>query len=71
MKSWREAAAPIIAQVIADNTGKTPAEVRAALREAYPFGPRKHHPYKIWLSEIRRQLNTPTTDDFGDGSLFG
>jgi hypothetical protein len=31
---------------------------RARLREAYPFGERKYHPYKIWLDEIRRQLGT-------------
>jgi hypothetical protein len=29
--------------------------IHAALLAAYPFGERKYHPYKIWLSEIRRQ----------------
>jgi len=35
--------------------GRPEHEIRAALRAAYPFGPRKHHPYKIWLDEIRVQ----------------
>ncbi|HOQ48123.1 MAG TPA: hypothetical protein PK157_22645 [Bryobacteraceae bacterium] len=52
---WRRAAAPIIARVLAENAGRPKAEVRAALRAAYPFGPREHHPYRIWLDEIRIQ----------------
>lgn len=54
--TWRHSARPIIAQVIAANKGKDEKEIRAALREAYPFGERKYHPYKIWLSEIQIQL---------------
>jgi hypothetical protein len=54
---WRGRARPIIAQVIKDNKGKDLKAVRKALYEAYPFGVRKHHPYKIWLDEIARQLN--------------
>ena len=52
---WRKFAAPIIARVLAETTGKPDAEVREALRAAYPFGPRRHHPYRIWLDEIRIQ----------------
>jgi hypothetical protein len=52
---WRRAAAPIIARVLAENAGRPEADVRAALRAAYPFGPRKHHPYRIWLDEVRIQ----------------
>ena len=55
LSHWRRLAAPIIARVLAENTGKPEREVRAALRSAYPFGPREHHPYKIWLDEIRVQ----------------
>lgn len=57
---WRRIAAPIIARVLAENAGKPEAEARAALRAAYPFGPRKHHPYRIWLDEISRQRGTRT-----------
>jgi hypothetical protein len=52
---WRSAAAPIIANVLTETSGKPDNEVRAALRAAYPFGQRKHHPYRIWLDEIRIQ----------------
>ena len=50
---WRNACAPIIAKVLA--SVQDPKELRKALRAAYPFGPRRHHPYKIWLDEIARQ----------------
>jgi hypothetical protein len=36
--------------------GKSDAEVKKALFDAYPFGERKYHPYKIWLDEIARQM---------------
>ena len=52
---WRKIATPIIAKVLAETAGKTGAEVRAALRAAYPFGVRRHHPYRVWLDEIRIQ----------------
>ena len=52
---WRKISAPIIAKVLADSKGQPDADIRAALRDAYPFGPRQHHPYKIWLDEIRIQ----------------
>lgn len=53
--SWRECAAPIIAKVLAETDGKSQGERLKALRDAYPFGERKYHPYKIWLDEIARQ----------------
>ena len=52
---WRRKAAPIIAEVLAANAGRSEYEIRAALRAAYPFGPREHHPYRIWIDEIRVQ----------------
>lgn len=55
MKTWRENCAPIITKVLVDNKGKTEKEIRKALHDAYPFGPRKMHPYKIWCDEIKRQ----------------
>jgi hypothetical protein len=55
LSHWRRIAAPIIANVLSDNAGKPTAEVRAALRAAYPFGPRRYHPYRIWLDEIAVQ----------------
>jgi hypothetical protein len=53
--SWRSAAAPIIAAVIRQHGRADTKELRIALRDAYPFGERKMWPYKVWLSEIKRQ----------------
>lgn len=59
--SWRDVARPIIARTLRENVGKTVPELRAALRQAYPFGPRQYWPYKVWCDEVRRQMNlTPT-----------
>lgn len=52
---WRNLAAPIIRRVLAESSGIAELAIRAALREAYPFGVRKYHPYKIWCDEIQRQ----------------
>jgi hypothetical protein len=54
--TWREDCAPLIAQVIRENEGKPLPEIKAALRDAYPYGQRSLHPYKIWRDEIKRQL---------------
>lgn len=54
-QSWREKAAPIIAQVLQDTFGEREQVIKKALRDAYPFGPRQYHPYKIWCDEIRTQ----------------
>lgn len=53
--SWRERARPIVARVLAATKGQDEKAIRKALREAYPFGPRAHHPYKIWLDEVALQ----------------
>lgn len=56
--TWRDRARPIIARVIAETGGDDLKLVRKALREAYPFGERAMHPYKVWCSEVNRQLGT-------------
>lgn len=53
--TWRDIVRPIIARVLAETQGKTEQEIRKALKEAYPFGARQWHPYKIWLNEIKVQ----------------
>lgn len=56
MKSrWRSIARPIIADVIADIGLEDEKKLKKALREAYPFGERAYHPYKIWLDEVKIQ----------------
>ena len=47
---WRAEAARVCAEVVKAHTGDE-QELRAALREAYPFGERKYWPYKCWLAE--------------------
>jgi hypothetical protein len=58
--TWREQYRPIIAKVIAAHGGVESKELRQALRDAFPSGPREYHPYRIWLDEIRKQLSQPT-----------
>jgi uncharacterized protein (TIGR02996 family) len=48
-------------------------EQRKAVSAAYPFGERKYHPYKIWLSEVKRRLGPSKhrrAPDQGPRSLF-
>lgn len=52
---WREHCAPIIARVLLEAAGGDEKTIKAALREAYPYGEREHHPYQIWLDEIAVQ----------------
>lgn len=52
---WRIKAREIIAQVLAQHEGRPEPEIRRALRDAYPFGPRRYWPYKVWLDEVQRQ----------------
>lgn len=51
---WRRVAAPIIAAVL-EKHPEAGKEQEKALYDAYPFGERRYHPYKIWLDEIKRQ----------------
>ena len=53
--AWRDYAAPIIAKVLKETKGQDEKAIKQALRDAYPFGERKYHPYKIWLDEIKVQ----------------
>lgn len=58
--SWRERMAPVIAEVLAERKGQPEREIRKELRrvwsEALGLGVRGCWPYRVWCSEIRRQL---------------
>lgn len=56
MATWRDKAATVISDVIRQNPGMEQKELRKLISAAYPFGERKHHPYKIWCDEVKRQL---------------
>ena len=52
---WRRGVAPIIKQVLEDSKGLSEKEINKALCDAYPFGEKKYHPYRIWRDEIKIQ----------------
>jgi hypothetical protein len=64
---WRREAQPIIKRILANAKASqwSEKELRRALRDAYPFGVRAYHPYKIWLNEIQRQRGLIKTDARG------
>lgn len=49
--SRRDTARLVIAKVIADTLATDVDVVMQRIDAAYPFGQRRHHPYKIWLEE--------------------
>lgn len=53
---WATRARRVIAVVRADarEAGLDAKRTLAAIDAAYPFGPRKHWPYKAWLAERRK-----------------
>lgn len=61
--SWREIARRTIERVAKEAIGEQPdineADLRKRISEAYPFGPRQYHPYKMWLSEVKKYFATP------------
>lgn len=58
--TWREHCAPIIHEVLERTKDLPEKDIKAALKSAYPFGEKLHHPYKIWLSEIKKQRKQRT-----------
>lgn len=56
---WRRASRIVIEKVMKENPDASKEELRKLLSAAYPFGQRKHHPYKMWLDECRKVLGRP------------
>jgi len=54
--TWRDVARPIIRKVVERVGLEDRKALKKALKEAYPWGERKYHPYKIWCDEIHIQL---------------
>jgi len=63
---WRAIAKPIIYRVLKETKDKEEKEIKKALRDAYPFGERKYHPYKIWLDEIKKQRSFQKSRGWSD-----
>lgn len=53
--TWRQFFRPIIARILEANKHRPWKETAKILRAAGPRPFHKHWPYKVWLSEIRRQ----------------
>lgn len=70
MATWRERARPIITEVIKANQGADEETIRKALKDAYPWGPRAMHPYKIWLDECNAQLAGRKIENNDQAKLF-
>jgi len=61
MSHWRDTARRVIRETLATLPPDADAKAkRAALKDAYPFGPRALHPYKVWLDEVRVQVDSKT-----------
>ena len=62
-KSWRDRAREEIRKLIEQgkSLGIEGPALERFVRSQYPFGLREHHPYKIWLDEMRRHFPKPKT----------
>lgn len=58
-RTWRDMAKERIAEVRKDHPTASGDELKKLLRNAYPFGERAMHPYKIWLDEVKKTLSDP------------
>lgn len=54
--TWRDIARPLIYSILQQHADKTEKEKRKLLKDAYPWGERAMHPYKIWCDEVSIQL---------------
>ena len=58
MKSWRDAAMPLVAEAIelGRSLGLEGKDLVRYCNAQFPWGERAMHPYTIWKSEVKRQL---------------
>jgi len=54
--TWRDHAKKVILQVIKENKGCDEKTMRKKLRDAYPYGQRAMHPYKVWCDQVNKTL---------------
>lgn len=56
--SWRDKARAAITRAMREgrDMGLAGESLERHVRSRYPFGEREHHPYKIWLDEVRRHF---------------
>ena len=58
-RTWRDAAKATIQKALqeAEAQGLDAKATHTYVNAAYPFGARAYHPYKIWLSEMKRTFS--------------
>jgi len=61
--TWREKATTVIGRVQKENPEAAGEDLRKLLSAAYPFGLRQHHPYKVWLKEVKKAVKEPAPQD--------
>ena len=54
---WRGISIEVIAGVVDEVGTEDLSELRRAISKAYPFGERKHWPYKVWCSQVKRTMD--------------
>lgn len=70
---WRSRAEPIVREIVAEYTGDDERELRRLISEEYPFGPRAHWPYTVWLDVVAKEVaawkrrNNPITGEPTEG----
>lgn len=65
--TWRGRCRPVIVEVI-ERVGREDERVlRRELRNAFPFGVKAYYPYRVWLDEIKVQLNKKRKPGGGPG----
>lgn len=55
--TWAAVFADVVARVDEEKRGLSLAERPRAFRAAYPAGPRKHWPYKVWCRLVREAVH--------------
>lgn len=58
-RTWRDIARERIAEVRTEHPTASGNELKKLLRDAYPFGERRMHPYNVWLDEVKKTLKNP------------
>jgi len=53
---WKGKAWAAIDTIMKANPDAGVEELRVLLRDAYPFGERKYHPYRVWLRCVKVAL---------------
>lgn len=56
MGAWENAAVLALRRTLTNNPDARGAKLGQIIRAAYPFGQRKHYPYKAWRRVVREAL---------------